>query len=61
MPLVERRELIRIVKGAIAKMAGMLDQVMLIGRAESDKLDFRPAPADPAAGARMLDVKLPTR
>lgn len=45
----ERRELIRIVKGSIGKMTGMLDQVMLIGRAESDKLDFRPEPADPVA------------
>ena len=50
----ERRELIRLVKGAIGKMTGMLDQVMLIGRAESDKLEFRPEPADPVALAAAI-------
>ena len=54
LPEVERRELIRIVKGAVGKMTAMIDQVMLIGRAESDKLDFRPAPADPAALATQI-------
>jgi PAS domain S-box-containing protein len=54
LPDAERRELIRIVKGAIARMTGMLDQVMLIGRAESDKLEFRPEPADPAALAQSI-------
>jgi PAS domain S-box-containing protein len=46
LPDAERAELIRIVKNAIARMTGMIDQVMLIGRAESDKLEFRPQPAD---------------
>jgi PAS domain S-box-containing protein len=54
LPEGERRELIRIVKAAIAKMAGMIDQVMLIGRAESDRLEFRPAPGDPAALATQV-------
>jgi PAS domain S-box-containing protein len=47
LPPAERKELLRIVKGAVAKMNGLIDQVMLIGRSESDKLEFRPAPADP--------------
>lgn len=54
LPEAERRELIRIVKASIAKMTGMIDQVMLIGRAESDRLEFRPAPADPAALAMQI-------
>jgi signal transduction histidine kinase len=54
LPEVERRELFRIVKGAVGKMTAMIDQVMLIGRAESDKLEFRPAPADPGALATQI-------
>ena len=54
LPEAERRELTRIVKGAVAKMNGLIDQVMLIGRAESDKLEFRPAPADPEALVRTI-------
>ncbi len=46
LPDAERAELIRIIKNAITRMTGMIDQVMLIGRAESDKLEFRPQPAD---------------
>ena len=46
LPDAERAELIKIIKGAIKRMTGMIDQVMLIGRAESDKLEFRPEPAD---------------
>jgi PAS domain S-box-containing protein len=49
LPPAERRELLRIVKGAVGKMNGLIDQVMLIGRSESDKLEFRPTPADPEA------------
>jgi PAS domain S-box-containing protein len=48
MPDAERREVIRLVKGAVGKMTGMIDQVMLIGRGESDRLEFHPSPADPA-------------
>jgi PAS domain S-box-containing protein len=54
LPPAERKELLRIVKGAVAKMNGLIDQVMLIGRAESDKLEFRPAPTDPEALLRTI-------
>jgi|SRR5688572_4496188 len=54
LPEGERTELIRIIKGAIARMAGMLDQVLLIGRAEADGLEFRPQATDPAALAAAL-------
>jgi signal transduction histidine kinase len=50
----ERSELIRTIKGAISRMTGMLDQVMLIGRAEADRLEFRPEATDAAALAAAL-------
>jgi len=50
----ERGELIRTIKGAVARMTGMLDQVMLIGRAEADRLEFRPEATDPAVLAAAL-------
>jgi len=46
LPENERRELIRLVKGAVGRVMGMLDQVELIGRAEADQLEFRPEPQD---------------
>jgi PAS domain S-box-containing protein len=48
LPDGERRELIRIIKASIGRITGMLDQVMLIGRAEADKLEFRPELHEPA-------------
>jgi PAS domain S-box-containing protein len=48
LPDGERKELIRIIKASIGRITGMLDQVMLIGRAEADKLEFAPEPCDPA-------------
>jgi PAS domain S-box-containing protein len=48
LPDGERRELIRIVKASVGRITGMLDQVMLIGRAEADKLEFQPEPHDAA-------------
>jgi signal transduction histidine kinase len=38
-----------LVKGALKRMTGMLDQVLLIGRAESQGLEFRPQPLDARA------------
>jgi signal transduction histidine kinase len=49
LPEAERRELFKLVKGAIARMTNMLDQVLLIGRADADRLEFVPAPLDAAA------------
>ena len=46
LPEHERRELIRLVKGAVGRVMGMVDQVELIGRAEADKLEFRPELVD---------------
>jgi len=54
LPAGERHELIRIIKGAIGRITGMLDQVMLIGRAEADRLELRPEPQEPAALAASI-------
>jgi PAS domain S-box-containing protein len=54
LPEAERRELIRLIKGAVGRMTGMLDQVMLLGRAEADKLEFRPEPRDQATLAAAI-------
>jgi PAS domain S-box-containing protein len=42
LPENERRELIRLIKGAVGRVMAMIDQVEVIGRAEADKLEFRP-------------------
>jgi PAS domain S-box-containing protein len=42
LPENERRELVRLIKGAVGRVMAMIDQVELIGRAEADKLEFRP-------------------
>ena len=49
MPAAQRREVMSLVKGALKRMTGMLDQVLLIGRAESQGLEFRPQPLDARA------------
>lgn len=46
MPAAQRGEVMSLVKGALKRMTGMLDQVLLIGRAESQGLEFRPQPLD---------------
>jgi len=45
---------VRIVKDAVARMTGMLDQVMLIGRADADRMEFRPEPTDPTDLAQSI-------
>jgi PAS domain S-box-containing protein len=57
LPDAERSELLKIVKAAIARMAAMLDQVLLIGRAEAEKLEFHPESVDPAALAAGLALE----
>jgi PAS domain S-box-containing protein len=54
MPAAERGELVRLAKGAVARMNGMIDQVMLIGRAESHRLEFHPESLEPAAWVRQF-------
>ncbi len=49
LPAAERNEVIGLIKGAVKRMNEMVEQVLLIGRAESGGLEFSPAPLDAAA------------
>jgi PAS domain S-box-containing protein len=54
MPPAQRREMTQLVKAAVQRMTGMLDQVLLIGRAESQGLEFQPQPLDARAFCEQL-------
>jgi len=49
LPAAERSEVIGLIKGAVKRMNEMVEQVLLIGRAESGGLEFNPAPVDARA------------
>jgi PAS domain S-box-containing protein len=49
MPEPERREVIGLIKGSVRRMTDMLEQILLVGRAEGRGLEFRPQPVDVAA------------
>jgi PAS domain S-box-containing protein len=42
----ERTELAGVIKSSVKRMTQMLDQVLLIGRADAGRMDFRPQPLD---------------
>lgn len=46
LPQSERAELVEIIVVSVRRMTQMLDNVLAIGRAEAEKLDFKPAPVD---------------
>jgi PAS domain S-box-containing protein len=54
LPDAQRREVMSLVKGALKRMTDMLDQVLLIGRAESQGLEFQPQPLDPRVFCEQL-------
>ena len=54
LPAAERSEVIGLVKGAVRRMTEMVEQVLLIGRAEAGGLEFSPAPLDAAKLCRNL-------
>lgn len=54
LPAAERDNLYDSIEGAVRRMAAMLENVLLIGRADAERLDFRPAPLDVAAFCRQL-------
>jgi PAS domain S-box-containing protein len=49
LPAAQRTEVIGLIKGAVKRMNDMVEQVLLIGRAESGRLEFQPATLDAAA------------
>jgi PAS domain S-box-containing protein len=54
LPAAERSEVIGLVKGAVRRMTEMVEQVLLIGKAEAGGLDFNPVPLDAAKLCRGL-------
>jgi len=46
LPAQERRELIQNVSVAVERMVHMLDNVLLVGRADSGRMEFHPAPIE---------------
>ncbi|MDB5802914.1 MAG: domain S-box protein [Betaproteobacteria bacterium] len=54
LPAPERAEVIGLIKGAVKRMTEMVEQVLLIGRAEAGGLDFNPAALDAGKLCRAL-------
>ncbi len=46
LPEDERAELVGIIAASVRRMSGMLDNVLAIGRADAEKLEFDPRPLD---------------
>jgi PAS domain S-box-containing protein len=49
LPAEERQELFQSIRAGVERMTRMLDNVLVIGRAEAQMLEFKPAPTDLAA------------
>ena len=47
LPAAEKTELIDHVKAAVTRMTRMLDDVLVIGKADAGRVEFNPAPCDP--------------
>ncbi|MBC7945030.1 MAG: PAS domain S-box protein [Burkholderiales bacterium] len=54
LPKSEKTELIGLIKGSVKHMTHMLEQVLLIGKADAGKLEFKPAPLDLEAFCRKI-------
>lgn len=46
LPPEERQELLTAIESSVQRMAGMLDRVLLLGKAEAQMLEFKPRPLD---------------
>ena len=49
LPPEEQKDLFQSVRAAVERMTKMLDNVLIIGRAEAEMLEFKPAPTDLSA------------
>lgn len=59
LPPEKRRELCDEIHGATRNMAGLMEQVLVLGRVEAGKLGFRPAPMDiESLVGRLVDESL---
>jgi PAS domain S-box-containing protein len=54
LPAAEQAEVIGLIKGAVKRMTEMVEQVLLIGRAEAGGMEFNPAPLDAGKLCRTL-------
>jgi PAS domain S-box-containing protein len=46
LPAAERIELLGMIKSAVQRMTGVIDQVLTIGRADAERVQFQPRPID---------------
>lgn len=54
LPVEKRRELHGTINKSVRRMAGMMEEMLLLGRLDSGGTDFRPAPLDLAAFCRRV-------
>jgi PAS domain S-box-containing protein len=54
LPQAEKQELMSLIKGSVKHMTHMLEQVLLLGKADAGKMDFTPAPMDLRVFCRRL-------
>jgi PAS domain S-box-containing protein len=54
LPVEKRSELLRTINKSVRRMAGMMEDVLLLGRFDSDGTEFKPAPLDLAAFCRRV-------
>lgn len=47
LPAAEKTELVDHIKAAVSRMTRMLDDVLIIGKADAGRVEFDPAPCDP--------------
>jgi signal transduction histidine kinase len=46
LPAAEKDEMLGLIKAAVRRMTSMLEDVLLIGKADAGRVDFHPKPVD---------------
>lgn len=46
LPTEKRQQLLHSINGAVRRMAGMMEEVLVLGRLETDRVTFKPTPLD---------------
>ena len=46
LPAEKREQLLRTIKKSVRRMSGMMEEALLLGRLETDRMTFKPAPFD---------------
>ncbi len=56
LPVEKRQQLLKSIHKAVRRMAGMMEEVLVLGRLETDRVTFKDAPLDlPALCRRLVD------